>query len=343
MNSSPLYLKIRDRLLSDIAGGTFQNGSFIPTERELSELFKVSRKTIRSALTELEGQGVLTRVQGRGTQITYNTAGVSASMDLIALVASAQSPFFREFYSCFEEEAEKHDSLVIFKEDSKGRLFRKEGLLQRFFRKGVRNLVVWPYNFEIDLEMIDRARGLGMNVVFFDEEVETESADALLLDNKESMSRLCSGMLAKRIPKNKILYLTFSDVSLRAVCERTDVFTEKIGGRCLKIPFAFQLNGELESVLSELKKDLPRGVICATAELAIALRQILLKWGVPKGKVAISCIDDLPGMDSLGITRIAQPMKKFAHLTYELLRKQNESGSEWKAQVYRLKGKLLKG
>ena len=48
-------------------------------------------------------------------------------------------------------------------------------------------------------------------------------------------------------------------------------------------------------------------------------------------------------MDSLGITRIAQPMKKFAHLTYELLRKQNESGSKWKAQVYRLKSKLLKG
>ena len=67
MNSSPLYLQIRDRLLSDIAAGVFQNGSFIPTERELSELFTVSRKTIRSALAELEEQGVLTRVQGRGT------------------------------------------------------------------------------------------------------------------------------------------------------------------------------------------------------------------------------------------------------------------------------------
>ncbi|MBL4576129.1 MAG: GntR family transcriptional regulator [Opitutaceae bacterium] len=343
MNSSPLYLQIRDRLLSDIAAGIFQNGSFIPTERELSELFTVSRKTIRSALAELEGQGVLTRVQGRGTQITYNTVGVSAPMDFIALVASAQSPFFREFYSWFGEEAERHDSLVIFKEDSKGKLFRKEGLLQMFFRKGVRNLVVWPYNFEIDLEMIARARGLGMNVVFFDEEVETKSADAVLLDNKDSMSRLCRKMLAKKIPKKGILYLTFSDVSLRAVRERTDVFKQKIGGRILEIPFAEQSEDKLESVLSELKKNLPRGIICATAELAVTLRHVLLGWGIANEKVAISCIDDLPGMDGLGITRIAQPMKKFAHLTYELLRKQNESGRDWKAKVYRLKGKLLKG
>jgi GntR family transcriptional regulator len=42
-------------------------GAVLPTEREVSERFEVSRITARQALAELENQGLIKREQGRGT------------------------------------------------------------------------------------------------------------------------------------------------------------------------------------------------------------------------------------------------------------------------------------
>lgn len=340
--TSPIYLEIRDRIIAGITSGVFPNNSYIPTERDLAAKFKVSRKTIRSALQALEEQGVLTRVQGRGTQITYNTGGVSASMDLVALVASAQSPFFSEFYRHFEEEAEQHDSLVVFKEDSQGRLFKTESLLNKFFSRGIRNLVIWPYNFSIDPRMVALARGLGMNLVFFDEDTASPNADAVLLDNRNAMTRLCNDMLRKGLDKNNVVFATYSDVDLNTAIERKTVFTEKIGGRCLGIPFASSAFDKIEPLVRKLMASPPRGIICVNGQLALALRQALQQRGLSQDDISISCIDNLPGMSRLGITRIAQPMKDYARLAWELLSKQSTNGRNWKANVYRLKGKLLK-
>lgn len=63
----PLYYQIKTRLLEQIESGQLKPGDRVPSERELTERFAVSRMTARQALVELETQGYLVRVQGRGT------------------------------------------------------------------------------------------------------------------------------------------------------------------------------------------------------------------------------------------------------------------------------------
>ncbi|MDB4896812.1 MAG: GntR family transcriptional regulator [Firmicutes bacterium] len=63
----PLYFQIKTRLLELIENGQFKPGDQVPSERELTERFSVSRMTARQALTELESQGYLYRIQGKGT------------------------------------------------------------------------------------------------------------------------------------------------------------------------------------------------------------------------------------------------------------------------------------
>lgn len=63
----PLYYQIKTRLLEAIENGQLKPGDRVPSERELTERFSVSRMTARQALTELESQGYLFRVQGKGT------------------------------------------------------------------------------------------------------------------------------------------------------------------------------------------------------------------------------------------------------------------------------------
>ena len=56
---------VRDQLRQLVAD--LPPGSVIPSERELSEQFGVSRPTLRAAVEELAGDGLLIRHQGRGT------------------------------------------------------------------------------------------------------------------------------------------------------------------------------------------------------------------------------------------------------------------------------------
>jgi GntR family transcriptional regulator len=63
--SAPLYAQVREALREEISG--MEPGEAIATEAALEERFGVSRITIRKALDDLEGEGLVVRQQGRGT------------------------------------------------------------------------------------------------------------------------------------------------------------------------------------------------------------------------------------------------------------------------------------
>jgi len=63
----PLYSQIKSHLLEAIESGQLRPGDRVPSERELTTQFAVSRMTARQALTELENMGRLVRIQGKGT------------------------------------------------------------------------------------------------------------------------------------------------------------------------------------------------------------------------------------------------------------------------------------
>lgn len=63
----PKYQKIKDALKSRICDGEFQAGDRFYTEAELSDAFSVSSITAIRALNELENEGFLVRIQGKGT------------------------------------------------------------------------------------------------------------------------------------------------------------------------------------------------------------------------------------------------------------------------------------
>lgn len=65
----PFYYQIEQSLIKALENGEWDVGEFIPSERELSEKFNVSRITIRKALGNLIGEGLLKKVKGRGTLV----------------------------------------------------------------------------------------------------------------------------------------------------------------------------------------------------------------------------------------------------------------------------------
>jgi GntR family transcriptional regulator len=63
----PLYRQLASHLASQILNGGYQAGDRLPSERELSEQFNVSRITARQAIATLLDDGIIFTEQGRGT------------------------------------------------------------------------------------------------------------------------------------------------------------------------------------------------------------------------------------------------------------------------------------
>lgn len=63
----PLYLQIKDGLIAAIRAGDFAPNARLPSERELSEQYAVSRMTVRQALLSLVRDGVIYTRVGKGT------------------------------------------------------------------------------------------------------------------------------------------------------------------------------------------------------------------------------------------------------------------------------------
>lgn len=64
---TPLYQQVLEDIKAQISAGTYPPGSKIPSEAELSDMYSVSRVTVRRAIEELVGEGYLTSRQGKGT------------------------------------------------------------------------------------------------------------------------------------------------------------------------------------------------------------------------------------------------------------------------------------
>lgn len=67
----PLYLRIRREIREKISLGIFTPGAAIPSEADLAQEYGTTKLTIRNAIDGLIDEGLLFRVQGKGTFVTH--------------------------------------------------------------------------------------------------------------------------------------------------------------------------------------------------------------------------------------------------------------------------------
>jgi len=63
----PLFYQLQEILHDKIEEGSWQANMRLPSEKELCEMYNVSQITVRKALKQLEIEGIIKRIQGKGT------------------------------------------------------------------------------------------------------------------------------------------------------------------------------------------------------------------------------------------------------------------------------------
>lgn len=82
----PIYQQLVDKIRAAVKKGSLVPGQQLPTVQEMAQELSIARGTIKRAYDELEHQGLLEKIQGRGTFICYQPAN-SASRKERAIAA----------------------------------------------------------------------------------------------------------------------------------------------------------------------------------------------------------------------------------------------------------------
>jgi len=89
----PKYLQLKQEILAWLHAGTIKPDEQMPSENEIAEQFQLSRQTVRQTFGELEQEGWLYRVQGKGTFVSTPQMQKGRDIQTIGIVTTYISDY----------------------------------------------------------------------------------------------------------------------------------------------------------------------------------------------------------------------------------------------------------
>lgn len=92
-NGVPIYVQLRDQIAAAVGRGVLKPGARLPTMREVAVSLRIDLNTVQRAYAELERDGLLTMVRGRGSFVaqTPPPRDSKAAIDSLAAQVAAQA------------------------------------------------------------------------------------------------------------------------------------------------------------------------------------------------------------------------------------------------------------
>jgi DNA-binding LacI/PurR family transcriptional regulator len=92
-SSIPRHYQVREKIREVIGLNAFKKGNPLPSERKLCELFEVSRITIRRAIDDLEREGILEKVWGRGIYVLNPPKQTTKTKKIGVTIWAKETPY----------------------------------------------------------------------------------------------------------------------------------------------------------------------------------------------------------------------------------------------------------
>lgn len=303
-------------MFESILRGEFPPGGKFLTEQESMDRYQASRVTVRRVFAMLEKEHVIHRRPKIGTTVSSSFAATSGELKSIAAVVPLKSHFVRSFLNTLCEDASGRDIITVLEPAVSGE--KQNDALIRLVLHGLRDIIIWGIDRDLDMELCLRLRILGVNLTFFDQIDPGDIADYVCLDNHDAIISLLD-----QAGKHGVRNFFFAD------SENPDVDSNQ--ERCRFCRDECQSRGwSFSGTLP--KKFPPKSAIMAVND-EVALK--MLGYHLP-----VFSIDGQEESRKQGIISYRQPMKELAQTCFHSLLQQRKLGAQWKARQYRLKNKV---
>jgi len=111
-SGKPVYLQVVDQVKAAAASGALRVGEPLPSIRPLAEELRINRNTVAKAYAELEGQGVIETVPGRGCFLKENNTPFRKDIRLKMVAEEIDAAIVQAHHLRVEEK----DFLALVKE-----------------------------------------------------------------------------------------------------------------------------------------------------------------------------------------------------------------------------------
>ncbi len=133
----PKYEQLRAMLVGEVVSGRLRPGDVLPPEPVIAEQMNLARSTVRQALAQLEQNGLVRRIRGKGTFIHEDAhMRLRSGLDAFALVLpDTQSGYYPSLLSGFEAAAGGVRSQVLVVLTRNDSHCQADGILQLIDKK----------------------------------------------------------------------------------------------------------------------------------------------------------------------------------------------------------------
>jgi GntR family transcriptional regulator of arabinose operon len=195
----PKYERLRRFFVEEVVAGRLKPGDMLPTEQQLADTYAIARSTVRQALATLERDGLIQRIQGKGTFI-HEDARVQLrhDLDVFALVLpETQSAFYPSLQRSFDEAAGRvHNQILVCQ--SNNNLDRQGNVILQLIDKEVAGVAIVPVTAPATpIYQIRQIQKAEIPVVFCHRRVDGVRAPLLAIPFRE-VGRLAGKALAER-------------------------------------------------------------------------------------------------------------------------------------------------
>jgi GntR family transcriptional regulator, arabinose operon transcriptional repressor len=322
------YAELKSILKDAIESGEYKPGDTLPSEHEMSSLYGISRNTIREAIGMLVHEGLLYRVQGKGTFVAAPPVK-QLNIALIVVSEDMGSGFLGPILASVSREIRiNHATMSLYADQSDVELERASLLAVLADRPD--GIILYYIGEEKNIPYVRKVQDTGIPIVFIDRYPEWIETDYVVTDNYIGAYRAVSELISRGY--EKVVHFTHNEEasSLRsrregykqACLDHGVAYTELI--RHVDCPPDFmQIE---EAIFQEMSRMLPTiddrfAVFGATTkEVRGAWRAIQLA-GTGSDAVAIACFDHLtiPLPRDLLFVNVVQPLGEMGRRAVQLI------------------------
>lgn len=347
----PQYHQLKNIILNQIKSGRLKPGDKIPSESQLCKEYNISKITTCKAISELSAEGLLYRIQGKGTFVSPKK--LRQRTGLIGILArELDKPYiWGEVARTVEEEVYRTGgSLLLGHTDNNYQRFRK--YIQLYQERKVDGLIIAPLlteekkHEEVNLNLLRQIEKASIPYVLIDGYLENYPTDCVIINNEEMGYFLTDHLLEQGY--RRIAFISGSYCS--STGDRLNGYKKALkeaGISCNENLISFS-KGRFEKDAYLLAKNLlakqkPDAFFGANDVFAYGAFKAIEEAGlnVPKD-IGLVGFDDsaIAYKLKISLTTVRQPREEIGKRAFQLLRKRIEKPDK-KAERIVLSAKLI--
>lgn len=318
----PKYLRLKEEIVSWIAGGRYLPGDKLPSENELAAQFRISRQTVRQSIGELVKEGWLTREQGKGTFVSRLSGEHRAAFGnrTIGLVTTYISDYiFPSIVRGVEAELKARGYRLLLSSTDNDKARERESL-ETMLAQAVSGLIVEPTRSAEGNPNFDQYMALayhGVPIVMINERYPDLDVPCVRMDDEEG-GRLAALHLLKGGHRRIAGFFKTDDLQgvhrlkgfLKAHREhRLPVAPERLVRYSTEQRERLPLEA-LRRMLRQPEAERPTAIVCYNDQLAVALLDVIRDEGlrVPEDLSVVGYDDSyLATATETKLTTVAHP------------------------------------